>query len=443
MHIFTKLHPMKLLLRCAIPNMISAIFFSIYTVVDSIFVGHYLGSNALTAMAIVMPFVFITFAISDMISIGSSVQISMLLGQNKIKEAKILFTTSIAIIIAFSALMGIIGYIVTPILITLFDIDLHIQKLSIDYINMFCYFSPLIMVSFAIDNYLRICNKTVYSMINNIIMAITNIILDYIFIVKLDLGLSGASLATCIGLTLNSIIGIYPFLFCNLQLKFEKLYINLQTFKNILFNGSSEFFSNISGSILMIITNSIILKISEIQYIAILSIISYIDSFIIAILISIHESIQPAISYNNGIQNRHRIKEIIKYTMLSSFIMSLTMLSAIIVFNQEIFSTFIKKGEEALIPIGSIALLIFSTNYLITWFNMLISSYLTACNKPALSLILSMTQNLFAPLVTLIALTKTIGINGVWLTPFIAEIIVLLISIKIIRNDLNLNNKTT
>ncbi|PCM55430.1 MATE family efflux transporter, partial [Campylobacter sp. BCW_8712] len=91
--------------------------------------------------------------------------------------------------------------------------------------------------------------------IMNIIIALSNIVFDYLFIVVFGWGLFSVALATCLGIVLSGIFGIIPFLFQNLELKFSSLYINLRIFKNILYNGSSEFFGNISGSLYSIFAN--------------------------------------------------------------------------------------------------------------------------------------------------------------------------------------------
>lgn len=120
--------------------------------------------------------------------------------------------------------------------------DENIQSLSTEYMQIFAVFAPFTMLAFAMDNYLRICGKTFYSMVVNVVTALSNIFLDWLFIVVFDCGLFSAALATCIGMFLGSILGILPFVFKDLVLKFKKPIIKLQILKNILYNGSSEFF---------------------------------------------------------------------------------------------------------------------------------------------------------------------------------------------------------
>ncbi|MDA3966592.1 MULTISPECIES: MATE family efflux transporter [Helicobacter] len=439
---FKSLHPIKLLSKYAMPNMVSAIFFSIYFIVDSIFVGFFLGKDALASMALVMPFIIISFGLSDMIAIGSSVQISMLLGKAKHLKANNIFSASICIIIVISSIMAFIGYFLVPLALDIFNTNENIKSMSLEYLNIFCYFYPFVAIPFAIDSYLRICGKNIYSMANNIIISITNIVLDYLFIVELSLGLAGAALATCIGFTLGAIIGLYPFLTNKLTLKFTKFYISLASFQNIILNGSSEFLSNISSQALAILVNYIILKISTIEYVAIFSIISYIDTFIMSAIISIYDSMQPSFSYNYATKNKARLKWIAKYTMILAFLVSLIAFIIVTIFGEEIFSVFIKKGEEFLIPLGVSALLIFSFNFLVAWFNLFIGSYLTACNEVKKSLAISLLNNLISPFIVLLILSQLLGINGVLITSFVAEILVMLISIRILKNSFKLSEQS-
>ena len=435
---FTSLSPFRLFVKCALPNVVSMGFISLYYIVDGIFVGKYLGNDALAALALIFPFIMMSFALADMIAIGSSVQISLKLGLGKKILARKIFSTSIFIIFIISCVVGILEYILAPILINFLNVSENIKLQAKECMLVFAIFAPFTMLTFAIDNYLRICSKTKYSMIMNIIITLTNISLDYIFIVLLKWGLFSAALATCLGLVLGGIFGILPFLFENLDLKFFKFYMSLKLLKNIIYNGSSEFFGNISGSLYAIFANFILLKISNTDSVAAFSIISYIDSFIIMLIIAMGDAMQPALSYNFARKNFARIKAILKIMFLAGMIFSLLAIFIIFVFSQNLVGFFTKNYSLEFINFTAFALSIFALNYLFAWFNILCGSCLTAFNKPRFSLILSLCQNLFIPLCFLFVLSKFIGLNGVWISPFFAEFCVLILAFVFIKKILSL-----
>ncbi|TBR81187.1 MATE family efflux transporter [Campylobacter novaezeelandiae] len=431
--IFTKLSAWKLFSKCAFPNMISASFLAFYYIVDGIFVGKYLGNNALAALGLVLPFIIMSFAIADTIGVGSAVQISMKLGKNQKEEAKTMFSACIVIILAFSFLMGFIEYFLGPLLIDLLNVSKEVKELCKEILIVFALFAPITMISFALDNYLRICGKTFYSMIINIIIALSNLFFDYLFIVVLGWGVFSAALATCIGLSLGGIFGILPFLIQNLELKFTKIALSFKEFKNIIYNGSSEFFNNVSTSLFSIFANLVLLNLAGTKGVAAFSIILYINTFIISLLISMCDAMQPALSFNYAKKDIKRVKNLIIPILISAFIFSITILFIVLTFKENLISFFSKDKNKEFLDFGSHALMIFSFNYLIIWINVLSTSFLTAFNKPKSSLIISLNQNLFIPLIFLFILPLFLNLNGVWLTPLMANIFVLILSFIFLR----------
>lgn len=431
--IFTKLPAWKLFSKCAFPNMISASFLAFYYIVDGIFVGKYLGNNALAALGLVLPFIIMSFAIADTIGVGSAVQISMKLGKNQKEEAKTMFSACIVIILAFSFLMGFIEYFLGPLLIDLLNVSKEVKELCKEILMVFALFAPITMISFALDNYLRICGKTFYSMIINIIIALSNLFFDYLFIVVLGWGVFSAALATCIGLSLGGIFGILPFLIQNLELKFTKIALSFKEFKNIIYNGSSEFFNNVSTSLFSIFANLVLLNLAGTKGVAVFSIILYINTFIISLLISMCDAMQPALSFNYAKKDIKRVKNLIIPILISAFIFSITILFIVLTFKENLISFFSKDKNKEFLDFGSHALMIFSFNYLIIWINVLSTSFLTAFNKPKSSLIISLNQNLFIPLIFLFILPLFLNLNGVWLTPLMANIFVLILSFIFLR----------
>nr|WP_324253010.1 MATE family efflux transporter [Campylobacter volucris] len=437
---YTSSNPTKLFFKCALPNMASAAFIYLYIIIDGIFVGRYLGVDALAAMNLVMPFIMISFALADMIAIGSSVQISINLGKGKIEQARRIFSFCLLLIFIISCFMGILGFFLANSLSKLMGASEHIQILSTQYMQIFALFAPATMLSFALDNYLRICGKTFYSMMVNIIIALSNIILDWLFIVVFGWGLFSAALATCIGMFLGTILGFIPFIFKNLILKFKKPLINFNILKSILYNGSSEFFSNISSSIYTILANAILLKIAGNNALAAFSIILYLSTFVFILVIAMCDAMQPAISYNYGHKNLKRIQDIFKRMFFASFFIGIFTFLCVYFYNDFIVEIFNKDNNQEFFLIAQNALLIFSFSFLLSWFGKFCASFFTALDEPLLSLSISIIQSLILPFIFIYALSYFFGLNGIWAASIVSEICVVFIAYFILRKSFkNLN----
>ena len=217
---FEKLPPAKLLLKCAVPAAMSMIFSGLYSVVDGIFVGRCIGSDALAAVNLVMPLITIAFSLAELIATGSSVQLATLLGQKERDQANRTFSVCIKVIVGMSFLIGLVFFFLCKPLLTLMGADGTALQYSVEYIRVYAVFAPLIIVFFAIDNYLRICGKQNYSMMLNIVTAVLNIALDFLLIVVLRQGIRAAALTSCISISVGTVMALYPFFRNKLELKF-------------------------------------------------------------------------------------------------------------------------------------------------------------------------------------------------------------------------------
>lgn len=417
--IFKTLSPTKLFFVCAVPNVISMVVMSLYTIIDGIFVGRYMGADALAAINIVMPGVMITFALADLIAVGSSVQIAIKLGENNNFDANKIFSFCFAIIIIMAFIVGGITFFTAEYFLRMITKDENIIRMSAAYIKVFALFSPTTMIFFAIDNYLKICEKIKYSMNVNIIVSTLNVILDWIFIVEFKWGIFSAALATCISITVGSIICLIPFLRNKLPLKFVKPKLPFSTIFNIIINGSSEFFSNISSNLYMIIVNITLLKISGIMAVTVFSIIMYVDTIANTITIGMSESLLPAISYNFGAKNLKKIVAIEKMLFGAGFIVSISVMFFMFFGGDKILHLFIINDKE-LLGMAVYAMKIFSFSYVVSWISVIVSSLLTALNKPTFSLILAVCEASIFPIISLFILSKTMGLNGVWATVIVS-----------------------
>ena len=164
--VFAKLPPTKLFFRCAVPAVVTSVFGALYSVVDGMFVGRYLGEDALAAINLIMPVIMIVEALSNMIATGASVNISMLLGAGKREEASRVFSFSVRFILILSCVISALGFFFARPFIVLLapGASEEAVRLSTVYLRVYAVFGPLIPIYFAMDNYLRVCGKERLSM---------------------------------------------------------------------------------------------------------------------------------------------------------------------------------------------------------------------------------------------------------------------------------------
>lgn len=433
--IFGEMPPTKLFFRCALPSMVSMAVVSLYTIADGIFVGYYLGAEALAAINLVMPLIMMSFAFSDMIAVGSSVQTAIFLGKKDRQTASRVFSSSCLLILVCALIMGGAAFLFASPLCRLLGASGTVAGLAADYMRVYAVFAVFIMHFFAVDNYLRICGKVHYSMAMNVSMSLMNIFLDWLFIGVFGWGIEAAALASCLSLMLGNLICFLPFFLGKLPLCFTGNWISIRVIWSILANGSSEFFNNISGSICMIIFNAALLRCSGYLAVAAFSIIMYVDSIVKALLFGMGDSLQPALSYNYGSGSAHRVRAIERRGQAAGFLLSLLALLFMQFAGEPLIRLF---GHEntSLIQMSVRGMHIFSLSYLFLWCSILSSSFFTALNRPIYSLATSTGQTILFPLLFLFLLPRFLNLDGIWLAFPAAGFLSFLLSLFLLRQTM-------
>ena len=430
---FGTMEPKKLFVKLAIPSLISMLFSSLYMMADGIFVGKIIGSKALAAINLVFPIIMILFAVGDMVASGASVKIGIKLGEKNEKEASEIFSVALLFIFILNIIFAMIGLIFTKDIIFILIKDKELANLAYKFAYVFILFLPIIAPFFAIDNYLRICGKANMSMWINIGVSVLNIILDAIFIGYLKLGIEYAALASSLSMSIGTLILIYPFITKKVALKFTKPKIKIKEMLGIIYNGSSQFFSNISGSIMAIIMNSFLLYYGGAVGVAAYSIVMYIESLIVPMLFGMIDAVQPVFSYNYGAKNNKRIMTFFKITCTVALSISIVTMIIIFVFPDFLVRMFSSESDIAVIDMAKKALLLYAPSYLFTWFIMTVSGVLTGLEKATESIVLMSAESIILPLFSTLVLTQLIGVYGIFITPTISGAVSIVVSIILWR----------
>lgn len=415
---FEKLPPTKLFFRCAVPSMVTMAFASLYQIADGLFVGRFIGGDALAAINLIMPIIMIVFGFANLIATGASVRVSVLLGAKKQEEASRIFTFTLKVLFLLSCVLGFLGLVFAEEFVRFLApgaTELAIEY-GITYTRVYAAFAPLMLIFHATDNYLRACGKEKLSLWLSIGTQTLNILLDVVLIVFLGQGVWAAAFTSCLSMALGSVVTLCLFRGKRMDLYYTKGKIKLSVFLRILANGSSEFFSSISMSIMSIVFNFFLLKYGGTTAVAAFSVIMYVDSFVGMFLFGMADSLQPAISYCYGAGLMDKVKAIFRRIILGAVALSVASLLFMMFAGQYVAPLFVNPEDTALLKVSIIGMKLFSLSYLTGWVDMCFSSYFTALERPGRSLLTSFFGTLVFPIGALFLLTPTLKLTGVWLS---------------------------
>ncbi len=432
--LFGTTRPLQLFLMAAIPGAVSMLASSLYQTLDGAFVGQGLGATAFAAINLAMPFVIINFSLADLIGVGSSVPISISLGQGKRDKANEIFSAAVLMIILSSTVLGAIMYMVAPLLMTLMGAEGTFKDLAVLYLRVYALFSPVTTIVFAMDNFLRISGKLKTSMGLNIFMSVISGALEFIFIFVFHWGVWSAALATCTGMFLSALLAVYPFIRGRLSLRFVRPRITKELVKRIITCGTPNFLNNIAGRITSIVLNMMLVRLGGENAVSIYGVLMYTDGLVQPILYGTCDSLQPALGYNWGAGKRSRVRAIEKYCVIGSAIISLTAATLVHTFPNVIASLYVDKGLPELLEATTHALSIFSLAFVTRWISFATQSFMLAIEKPKYAAAISISTALIFPMLLLLIL-KDFGLEGIWFNFAGTNLLAAILAISILAKE--------
>lgn len=303
-----------LLLKMALPAIVSMMIGALYNTVDSIFMGM-LGTNALGAASIGFPYILITGALSAGFGIGGGSYQSRLLGSKKKKEAESLLTTNLVTVFLIGVVISIIAVIFTPKLVVLFGASGVIVEDSITYVRILASGTSFFVLIAVFTNHMRAEGSATIALITNGSGAILNIILDPILMFGLNIGVAGAAIATVISQVISVIIGFSYYKRGKTLLKIDLSLFKpeKEMYKNVLKTGVPTMIQQVMVAVISILYIREGAKFGE-HVVA--SVGAYFKLYYLglAVVIGFGLGLLPVLAYNYGAKLHSRVKDALKFS---------------------------------------------------------------------------------------------------------------------------------
>lgn len=321
----------KLMLKFSIPCVLSLLVSALYNIVDQIFIGNSeLSALGNAATGVVFPIFIIAQAFAWWFGDGCAAYLNICQGKNDAENAhKSIGTGIVVTLLASLVLMGIF-FPLKRELLTLFGASENTIEMAIEYFDIILAFFPIYMLSNMMNAVVRADGSPAWSMASMVVGALTNIILDPVFIFGFKWGMTGAALATVIGQTVSFVITlIYFFRTKTFKLNVKSFIPNFKAFSGALKLGASSFITQMTIVIISLVCNIQLAKYGAMsQYgvdipIAIIGIESKVFTVVINLVVGIVLGCQPIISYNMGAKKFDRVKELYRKILLCTVVIGL------------------------------------------------------------------------------------------------------------------------
>jgi putative MATE family efflux protein len=408
-------------------------------IVDTIFVGQWIGVLAIAAITVVLPIAFMISSIGMGIGIGGSSIISRALGNENSEKALLTFGNQISLTTILALLFVVLGNIYSTEILTLFGAKGAILDPAQAYFDVIIFGVPFLTFAMMGNPVIRAVGKPKFAMYAMLIPAVVNIALDILFIKYMHLGMYGAGLATAIAYASCGLFILYFFISNKSELKIipKNFGLDFSIVNEIVRLGGVSIARQGTISILMIVLNYSLYTYGGEISISIFGIINRVMMFALFPIMGITQGFLPIAGYNYGAKKYDRVKETIQKAIVYGCVVAGFIYIMIVLFAKEIISVF-STDTTLLAETPRAMLLVFLASPIIA-IQLIGSAYFQAAGKalPALFLTLLKQGVFLIPLAYI--LPMYFGVDGVWYSFAIGDVLATIITYLVVRREIKKN----
>ena len=416
----------RLIMKMSLPLMISMLIQALYNIVDSMFVAR-VSETALTAVSLAFPLQNLLIAFGVGTGVGMASYLSRKLGEKDTETATKAAGNGITLAVITWVLFAILGLTIVKPFMALFTDDAELLGLSTSYSEIVMIFSFFMLLSMMNERILQGTGDSFSSMLSQMTGAITNIILDPVFIFVFKMGVNGAAIATVIGQAVGCAVSLY-FVIRNKYIKIKPQHLKLEKrmVASIYSVGAPTIITNSIGTVMTGAMNAILIGFST-TAVSVFSVYFKLQSFVFMPIFGLSSGMVPIIAYNYGARKKKRVMSTI---YIGTIIAIGIMVVGTIVFNlfpEALLSLF--SATEEMYRLGVPALRIISLCFVSAAISIGLGSSFQATGYGIGTMIVSISRQLLVLIPTAYIMAKLVGINGVWFSFIIAEAVGLAVSL--------------
>lgn len=412
----------KKLLRFTLPSVLMMVFTSVYGIVDGFFVSNYVGKTPFAAVNFIMPALMIFGSVGFMFGSGGSAIIAKTVGEGNKDKAKRLFSFFVYFSAAIGIIIAVVSFIFLRNIASIMGAEGEMLDNCVLYGRIIIVALPAYMLQYEFQSFFVTAEKPQLGLAVTVAAGVTNMVLDALFVAVFEWGIAGAAWATAISQFVGGIIPLIYFGRENTSLlRLTKTKFDSKALLKATTNGSSEFLSNISMSVVGMLYNVQLMKYAGENGVAAYGTLMYVNMIFIATFIGYSVGTAPVISFNFGSGNKKELKSLFKKSLVLIGVFSVIMFIAAELLAKPLSMMFVGYDKE-LLEITLHGFLIFSFSFVFVGIPIFGSAFFTALNDGLTSAVISFLRTMVFQIAAVLILPLIWELNGIWMSVIVAEI---------------------
>ena len=421
------------LMRFTLPSIIMMVFTSIYSIVDGFFVSNFVGKTAFAAVNFAMPLLMILGCVGFMFGTGGSALISKFLGEGKSEKANETFSFVVYAAAASGTLLAVLGEIFVSPILSLMGAEGELLEHATLYSRIYLIGLPFYVLQFEFQCLFVTAEKPKIGLFVTLASGFANMILDAVLVMVFEWKVAGAAVATVVSMLVGGIIPLFYFGRKNRSLlKLTRCGFDKSVLFKTCTNGSSEFLSNVSTSLVSMLYNLQLMKYAGEDGVSAYGVLMYVAMIFQAIFIGYSVGAAPVVGYNFGAQNKEELRNVLRRSLVIIGIAAFLMFGAGELLSRPLAMLFVGY-DAALMEMTDHAFRIFSFSFLMCGFTIYTSSFFTALNDGLISALVSILRTLVFQVICVIVFPLIWKLDGIWISIVAAEVMAIVFSFVFLK----------
>lgn len=419
------------LLRFTLPSIGMMIFTSIYGVVDGFFISNYAGKDPFSGINLIYPFLMILATVGLMFGTGGSALVAKAFGEGKAEKGNRYFSLFVYVTLALGVLFALLGILFVRPVAQLLGGEGEVLEYAVQYARIILLALPFNVLQMLFQSFMVTAEKPQVGLFVTLAAGFTNIILDAVLVILLprEYKLVGAAIATALSQVVGGVIPLVYFSRKNSSiLHLGKTRLEGKAILKACTNGSSEFMSNISMNLVGMLYNMQLLKYDPENGLAAYGVMMYVSMIFSAAFLGYSIGIAPVIGFNDGSQNHTELKGLLKKSLTIIGIVGVAMVAAAELLAEPLARIFVSYDAK-LMELTVSGFRIFALSFVFMGYAIFSSSFFTALNDGLTSAVISFLRTVVFQVAAVILLPLIWGIDGVWYSIVVAELMAVMFSI--------------
>lgn len=407
----------------------SLMVFSLYSIVDGLFVARGVGEYAMTAVNLSVPFVNLLFSIAVIFAVGTSTIIAYLLGQKNAQSANKLFSQNLATLVVIGVTISVLVLAFTEPLARLLGAEEVTLEYTIHYLQGLAPFAVCFMISYNLEVLVKTDGRPRLALVTVCVGCVTNCVLDYLAIFHWGLGIWGAAAATGLSQLLTCIIYLTHFLGKHTTFHPVRFRMDWKIYRRLLPIGISDGLTELCNGLMIFLFNHTILRCIGTDGLVAYTIIAYANTLVINITMGVSQGSQPLISFQNGRGDGAAIGKLLRYGLRTMCGIAAVCFTVLFLAAPKLVAVYLPEAGAEMLTFATDAFRRYSLCYLPVGFNIYIAGFLTAMERPLPAVSISTGRGLLLQGSILLLLAAVLGGGSIWFAPVISEVLCLGLSV--------------